>query len=165
MEPFPGVDQPSFAHPVDGSAVHQHADAHGDVQSVATVQQLLPHTASLPAVPVRNVGKFRFTLLRLQKTSLGQQIRFSTAIAGEGGSFAGHGAFVAAVRAFVKNAVQSVGAERLGNANLLLLLVTEVVKGEAFRQQRVDLCGAGLGDFLRGKEIFHIRGNIYLAQL
>ena len=69
------------------------------------------------------------------------------------------------MRAFVKNAVQSVGAERLGNANLLLLLVTEVVKGEAFRQQRVDLRGAGLGDLLRGKEIFHIRGNIYLAQL
>lgn len=103
METFPGVDQLPFAHPVDGFAVYQHADAHRDVQPVAAVQQLLPHTASLPAVPRRNVGKFRFALLRLQKTGLGQQIRLSAAAAAEGGSFAGHGVFFAAAGAFIEN--------------------------------------------------------------
>ena len=47
--------------------------------------------------------KFRFTLLRLQKTGLGQQIRLSAAAAAEGGSFAGHGVFFAAAGAFIEN--------------------------------------------------------------
>ena len=66
MEAVYIVVQPSFAHAADMLCVDHHADAHGDIEMIRAIFQLLTHAAAFPGVPVRHMRERGLAVQRLQ---------------------------------------------------------------------------------------------------
>ena len=157
--------QPPLTHAADLPRVDHHADAHGNIEHVAAVLQLLTHALPFPGVPVRHVRERGFAVQGLQCAKLCQAIFLAAMMAHERRALALHFPLGEAVRTLVEHAVEPVGAEGLADRDAIFLPPAEAVERELRGNARVDRVDRFPRELRRGEQVFELGRDVDPALL
>ena len=158
---FDAVCQLALAEFLEPPSVGQRENLDLILEVVSTVRNLLTHLCALPLKPVGNMGELCFTVYGVELTEGVHLPRLATRFAHNTRARAGHTALRQTVGTLVQHFVQSLGAERLGDVDVVLLLPAILVVHHRLANDSTNLLGGFFFDLLGGEYLRHrgVQGN------